>query len=133
MTTDLVGRGWAYPCALTPGGTVQLRGGGAELDAALTMIIATAPGERVMRPDFGCAVWQHLFEPIDARTIGLMEQAVREAVARWEPRVELESVVGMPAGPGVVELNLSYRVKATNDYRNLVYPFYVIPQEVGTS
>ena len=62
-----------------------------------------------------------------------MEQAVREAVARWEPRVELESVVGVPAGPGLVELTLAYRVLATNDYRNLVYPFYVIPQEVGTS
>ena len=130
MTTDLVGRGWAYPCILTPGGAVQLRSGGPELDAAIIMIIATAPGERVMRPDFGCAIWETLFDPIDARTIGLMEHAVREAVTRWEPRVELESVVGVPAGEGCVELTLAYRVLATNDYRNLVYPFYIIPQEV---
>jgi phage baseplate assembly protein W len=130
MTTDLVGRGWAYPCTLTAGGAVQLRSGGPELDAAITMIIGTAPGERVMRPDFGCAIWETLFDPIDARTIGLMEQAVREALARWEPRIHLESVVGEPAGDGCVELTLAYRVLATNDYRNLVYPFYVIPQEV---
>ena len=126
---DLVGRGWAHPCTLTPGGAVQLRSGGPELDAAITMIIATAPGERVMRPDFGCTIWELLFDPIDAGTIGLMEHAVREAVARWEPRVDLESVVGVPVEDGVVELTLAYRIRATNDYRNLVYPFYVIPQE----
>ena len=130
MASELIGRGWAYPCTLTPGGAVQLRDGGAELDAAISMIIATAPGERVMRPEFGCAIWESLFDPVNARTLGLMEQAVREAVARWEPRVEVESVVGVPAGDGCVALTLEYRVRATNDYRNLVYPFYVIPQEV---
>jgi uncharacterized protein len=130
MASELIGRGWAYPCTLTPGGAVQLHDGGAELDAAIAMIIATAPGERVMRPEFGCAIWENLFDPVNAGTLGLMEQAVREAVARWEPRVEVESVVGVPAGDGCVELTLGYRVRATNDYRNLVYPFYVIPQEV---
>jgi phage baseplate assembly protein W len=111
---------------------VQLREGGPELDAAIAMIIATAPGERVMRPEFGCAIWENLFDPVDARTLGLMEQAVREALTRWEPRIELESVVAVPAGDGCVELTVAYRARATNDYRNLVYPFYVIPQEVRT-
>ena len=129
MTADLVGQGWAHPCVLTSGGTVQLNGGGAELDSALTMIVGTAPGERVMRPEFGCAIWEHMFETVDARTLGLMEQCVREAVARWEPRVDLESVAATDAGNGRVDLTLSYRVRATNDYRNLVHPFYVIPQE----
>lgn len=129
MTADLVGRGWAHPCILTPAGTVQLNSGGAELDGALTMIVATAPGERVMRPEFGCAVWEHVFETVDARTLGLLEQCVREAVARWEPRVDLELVVAADAGDGRVDLTLTYRVRATNDHRNLVYPFYVIPQE----
>jgi phage baseplate assembly protein W len=130
MASELIGRGWAYPCTLTPGGAVQLRDGGPELDAAIAMIIATAPGERVMRPDFGCTIWESLFDPVNARTLGLMEQAVREAVTRWEPRVELESVTAAPAGDGCVELTMAYRARATNDYRNLVYPFYVIPQEV---
>jgi phage baseplate assembly protein W len=129
MTMDLVGRGWAHPCTLTSGGAVRLQSGGPEIDAAITMIIATAPGERVMRPDFGCTIWEFLFDPIDAGTIGRMEQAVREAVARWEPRVDLESVLGIPAGDGAVEFTLAYRIRATNDYRNLVYPFYIIPQE----
>jgi phage baseplate assembly protein W len=132
MASELIGRGWAHPCTVTPGGAVQLREGGPELDAAIAMIIATAPGERVMRPEFGCAIWDNLFDPIDARTLGLMEQAVREALTRWEPRIELESVAAVPAGDGCVELTVMYRVRATNDYRNLVYPFYVIPQEVRT-
>lgn len=133
MTSDLVGRGWAFPCGLTPGGAVLLQGGGPELDAALVMIIRTAPGERVMRPEFGCAIWELLFDPMTARTLGLMEQAVREAVARWEPRVDLDTVTATPAGDGCVELQLGYTVRATNDYRNLVYPFYVIGQEVRST
>ena len=73
MASELIGRGWAYPCTLTPGGAVQLRGGGPELDAAIAMIIATAPGERVMRPDFGCAIWENALRPDerpDTRTDG---------------------------------------------------------------
>jgi phage baseplate assembly protein W len=111
---------------------VQLREGGPELDAAIAMIIATAPGERVMRPEFGCTIWEYLFDPVDARTLGLMEQAVREALTRWEPRIELESVTAVPAGEGCVGVTVAYLARATNDYRNLVYPFYVIPQEVRT-
>lgn len=132
MTSDLVGRGWAFPCGLTPGGAVRLRGGGPELDAALVMIIRTAPGERVMRPEFGCTIWELVFDPITPRTLGLMEEAVREAVVRWEPRVDLDTVTGRPADDGCVELELGYTVRATNDYRNLVHPFYVIPQEART-
>ena len=67
MASELIGRGWAYPCTLTPGGAVQLRGGGPELDGAIAMIIATAPGERVMRPDFGCTIWENVFDPMNAR------------------------------------------------------------------
>jgi phage baseplate assembly protein W len=131
MTADFVGRGWAFPPALSPGGSVQLRGGGAELDGAIRMILGTAPGERVMRPEFGCAIWENVFDPLTARTLGMIEQRAREALARWEPRIDLSTLVAN-AHPdaGVVEIEIGYRVKATNEYRNLVYPFYVIPQEV---
>jgi uncharacterized protein len=127
---DLIGSGWAFPARITPGGSVRLVSGGAEIDAALRMILTTAPGERVMRPDFGCSMWEQLFAPVNANTLGLIEQSVREAVARWEPRIELTSVTTAPGDDGaVVDIELAYRVRATNDHRNLVYPFYVIPQE----
>ncbi|ONI74687.1 baseplate protein [Actinosynnema sp. ALI-1.44] len=127
---DLIGSGWAFPGQITPGGSVRLVHGDEEIDAALRMILTTAPGERVMRPDFGCAMWEQVFAPVNANTLGLIEQSVREAVTRWEPRVELEEVSASPEGDGsMISIDIAYRVKATNDHRNLVYPFYVIPQE----
>jgi phage baseplate assembly protein W len=127
---DLIGSGWAFPGQITPGGSVRLVAGGEEIDAALRMILTTAPGERVMRPDFGCAMWEQVFAPVNANTLGMIEQSVREAIARWEPRVELITVAAEPAGDGsMIGIEISYQVKATNDHRNLVFPFYVIPQE----
>jgi uncharacterized protein len=95
------------------------------------VILSTAPGERVMRPDFGCAIWDQLFGGTDPNSLGLMTQAVRDAIGRWEPRVEIEAVTATPDGdePGCVRIEVTYTVRATNDRRNLVYPFYVVPQD----
>ena len=129
-TGDLIGRGWSFPVTLTPGGGVRLVGGGEEIESAVRMILATAPGERLMRPDFGCAMWEQVFAPMTPNTLGLIEQSVREAVTRWEPRVLLESVrTVVDHDAGVVDIEIDYCVRATNDRRNLVYPFYVIPRE----
>ena len=130
MSGDFIGSGWAFPAGVNSGGGVRLASGGEELDAALRMILSTSPGERVMRPDFGCGMWKQLFEPVNANTLGLVEQAVRLAVTQWEPRVELERVLAVPDDDRVtIRVEVTYRVKSTNDYRNLVYPFYVIPHE----
>jgi phage baseplate assembly protein W len=127
---DHIGRGWAFPVELTSAGGFRLISGGEELDAAIRVILGTAPGERVLRPDFGCAMWSATFAPLTDNTVGLVEQAVREALARWEPRIDLESVTGEPdPAEGRIVVTVSYRVRATNDHRNLVYPFYVIPRE----
>jgi phage baseplate assembly protein W len=133
-TADLIGSGWAFPGQITPGGSVRLVNGGEEIDAALRMILTTAPGERVMRPDFGCSMWEQVFAPVNPNTLGTIEQNVREAITRWEPRVELTSVTALPEGDGsMISIEITYQVKATNDHRNLVYPFYVIPQEEPAS
>ncbi len=97
----------------------------------MAMILATAPGERVMRPDFGCTIWDLLFEPINDNTLGLMAESVREAMARWEPRIDVDDVDVRPvdAVSGAVEIAVAYTVRATNDRRNLVFPFYTIPGE----
>jgi phage baseplate assembly protein W len=94
-------------------------------------VLATAPGERLMRKDFGCRIWELLFEPVNANTLGLMAQSVREAVAQWEPRVEVEDVQVVPdeRESAMVRIGVTYRVRTTNDRRNLVVPFYVIPRE----
>jgi phage baseplate assembly protein W len=89
----------------------------------------TAPGERPMRPEFGCAVHDYVFERVDAETTGRIEDAVRSALDRWEPRVVVETIGFDTPEPGVLLIDVRYRIKATNDLRNLVYPFYVIPEE----
>ncbi len=128
---DFVGRGISFPLRVDQSGAIAFTSGGADIDGSLRMILMTAPGERLMRPQFGCRIWDLLFEPVNANTIGLMSEAVRDAVSQWEPRVDLESVRvdPDPADSAKVLIHLTYRVRATNDRRNLVYPFYVIPQE----
>lgn len=127
---DFVGNGWGFPAAISRTGAVRLLGGTNEIDGAIRMILSTVPGERVMRPEFGCAMWSLVFAPLTAATLGLVEQSVREALERWEPRIELDMVRAVPEqATSTVHIELSYRVRATNDTRNLVYPFYTIPSE----
>ena len=127
---DFIGNGWAFPAAINRNGSVRLVTGTEEVDAAIRMILSTVPGERVMRPDFGCAMWQMLFAPLTSGTLGLIEQYVRESLERWEPRIELESVHAVgEQETGTVHITVAYRVKSTNDVRNLVFPFYTIPTE----
>jgi phage baseplate assembly protein W len=126
-----VGRGFYWPLQVDHTGSIRMTDGAADLDRSMAVVLATAPGERVMRPEFGCKIWDLLFEPVTANLLGLMAQCVREALAQWEPRVEVEDVrtVPDPNDPTLVSIHVTYRVKATNDRRNLVYPFYVIPHE----
>lgn len=131
---DFIGSGWAFPAAISRTGSVRLVSGVDEVDAAIRMILSTVPGERVMRPDFGCAMWEQLFAPLTAGTLGLIEQAVREALERWEPRIDLQSVVAVAEqDTAAVQIAIAYRVRSTNDVRNLVFPFYTIPTEEAAS
>jgi phage baseplate assembly protein W len=126
-----VGRGFRFPMGVDHRGAIALTSGAEDLNCSIRVVLATAPSERVMRPEFGCKIWDLLFEPVNANTIGRMAQAVREALAQWEPRVEVESVDVVPDADdtALVQISVTYRVRATNDRRNLVYPFYVIPRE----
>ena len=126
-----IGRGIRWPMGVDHTGSIAMAGGPDELDRAIRVVLATAPGERVMRPGFGCRIWDLLFEPVNANTLGLMAQAAREAIAQWEPRVHVEEVDVEPdaADGGLVHIAVRFTVRTTNDRRNLVYPFYVIPRE----
>jgi phage baseplate assembly protein W len=126
-----IGRGLMFPMGVDHTGSISLTSGPDDLDRSIRVVLATAPGERVMRSQFGCRIWELLFEPINANTVGLMSQAVREAIAQWEPRVDVEDVHVTPDDRehSLVRIGVTYRVRTTNDRRNLVYPFYVIPRE----
>ena len=100
-----------------------------ELDEAIRLILGTAPGERPMRPDFGCGIHDLVFASPDATTAGRIAHEVRVALLRWEPRIEVLDVdIGFEAADqGVLLIDIEYRPVRTNDPRNLVFPFYVIP------
>lgn len=130
LSTDFVGRGFAWPLGVDHTGSLRMTTGSDVADS-ISVVLMTAPGERLMRPQFGCRIWDLLFEPVTANLVGLIRQAVRDALAQWEPRIEVEDVRPVPDedNPGLVRIEIDYRVRATNDRRNLVYPFYVIPRE----
>jgi phage baseplate assembly protein W len=84
-----------------------------------------------MRPNFGCGIHDYVFESVDAYVVGRLEREIRIAIDRWEPRIEITqiSVDTSEAEAGRLPIEVEYVVRATNDRRNLVYPFYVIPAE----
>ena len=128
---DFIGRGVAWPLRVDHSGSISLTTGVADLDSSVRLVLMTAPGERLMRPEFGCRIHDMVFESVNANTLGQMKLAVHEALARWEPRIAVDDVAVEPDPelPGLVNIHVGYRVRATNDRRNLVHPFYVIPQE----
>ena len=128
---DFVGQGWAWPAGVGSTGSIALVSGDTELAQAIRLILGTAMGERPMRPEFGCGIHDLVFDPSDSTFVGLVAHEVRASLLRWEPRVDVADVAVTldPDRPGVVLIDVSYVVRSTNDRRNLVVPFYSIPEE----
>jgi phage baseplate assembly protein W len=110
---------------------MELARGERDVQQSITIVLSTPIGERRMRPTFGCAVHDLVFSPNSATTHGLIRQHVFEALTLWEPRIEVRAIdVGVdPDEPGCVLVDVHYALRATNELRNLVYPFYLIPEE----
>lgn len=139
---DLIGVGWRYPVrfdlvSLETGGPIDRGRGGIalareerDIEQAIFIILSTARGERRMRPTFGCDIHSLVFAPINPTTLGLMHQYVSDALAMWEPRIEIESLELLPIPEaGRVDIDISYTIRSTKDERTLVYPFYLIREE----
>ncbi len=126
-----LGQGWRFPLGVNVKGGIALTRGEADIEASIKAILGTAKGERVMRPEFGSVIHDFVFAPNIPSTHGLIAYHVREALTQWEPRIEeIEvDVQADIAAPSRVVININYRIIATNDERNLVYPFYLIPRE----
>jgi phage baseplate assembly protein W len=128
---DFTGRGWAFPLRLDSAGSFVLSGGEQEVEEAVRLILGTAMGERPMRPEYGCGIHDLVFDTIDGTLAGRVAARVRDSLLRWEPRIDVTDVTAapLPDQPHVLGIAIAYRVKATNDRRNLVFPFYTIPEE----
>ena len=131
MSSEILGTGIAFPLSVDRRGGLSLAHAETDVEQAIQIILGTAPGERPMRPEFGCGVHDYVFDTIDPRATGFMELAVRSALERWEPRIEVLAVRFDLAEhfKGKLNIEIDYRILATNQLRNLVYPFYLIPAE----
>jgi uncharacterized protein len=129
MSAQFLGAGWAFPVHTDPTGRIALVVREREIEEAIRLVLGTAPGERPMRPEFGCRIHDLVFGPANASTAGEIAYEVRAALERWEPRVDVLDVrVGFDrVDAGTVYVDLHYAVRGVNDPRNLVFPFYVIP------
>ena len=132
----LLGSGLAFPLRVDARGGLALAHEDEDVREAIQVILGTAPGERPMRPEFGCGIHDHVFESVDAYLVGRIGHEVRVALDRWEPRIEVLSVdlsLERTTQGGVLDelvvIDIEYRLRSSNDVRNLVYPFYVIPAE----
>jgi uncharacterized protein len=133
MSQEFVGRGWSYPVHADASARIALSSDAHEIEESIQLILATAPGERPMRPEFGCAVHDYVFAPADAATAGAIGDAVRTALAFWEPRIDVTGVrvTFDQADRGLLLIDVGYAIRGSNDPRNLVFPFYVIPDRTS--
>ncbi|KAF4410875.1 MULTISPECIES: GPW/gp25 family protein [Streptomyces] len=135
MPEQFVGSGWSFPMRISPSGGIALVSGEREIEEAIQLVLATAPGERPMRPEYGCAIHDLVFAPVNEATAGRIRSEVRSSLDRWEPRIEVDEVSVTSTEPAVLYIDVRYHIRGTNNPRSLVFPFYVIPShdEPGTS
>ncbi len=127
MVKNFLGRGWKYPVGVDRGGTVSTSAYERNIEESIEIILGTAPGERVMRPDFGCAIHDLVFSPNNAETASKCAYLVGESLHYWEPRIQGVEVAAEPDIDAENRLNIDirYKVRATNSVFNMVYPFYL--------
>jgi phage baseplate assembly protein W len=124
---EYLGVGWKFPLQITPGGKIAQARHEQRIEESIFLILSTAKGERMMRPDFGCGIHDLVFAPNDATTLAVVTQMVRDALIAYEPRVDVLdiSVENTPEQPNLLLIRVNYRIRANNALGNLVYPFFI--------
>ena len=126
MADNFLGVGWRLPVGLDESKQIALARYEESIRHAIWMILGTARGERVMRPDFGCGIHDLVFAVNGAETAGRVASEVRQALLEWESRIDVLDVQVDPGGDGeTLFIKIDYQVRATNNRFNLVYPFYL--------
>ena len=126
MADEFLGVGWGFPIAFTKG-ALKPAMYDESIREAIQIILETARGERVMRPGFGCGLHERVFAVNDSLTRGVVAEDVREALRRWEPRIEVLDVTVTSGGAAdeILDISIDYRVRSTDNRFNMVYPFYL--------
>ncbi|QQO09009.1 GPW/gp25 family protein [Breznakiella homolactica] len=134
MNRNLLGKGWAFPVTSDIKGNIRFSQYEKSIEESIRIILSTSPGERLMRPDFGCAINELVFSPNTPRAVTLAEHYVKEAIVRWEPRVILKEVRGEPDpdNPVAINIHIDYEIRSVNTFFNMVYPFYLERGEIDS-
>jgi uncharacterized protein len=126
MATDIIGQGWAFPIKLNAKGGLNWSSGPQRIEDAIWIILSTSLGERVMMPDFGAGATDYVFQPNSALMRQQLSAAVREALTKWEPRIDIVAVTVTEGDePSQVLAAIDYKIRTTNELFNLVYPLYL--------
>lgn len=127
MARNFLGKGWKYPVELDRGGGIATSELDESIRQSIHIILGTAPGERVMRPSFGCSIHDLVYAPNNLNTATLAAHFCVEALGKWEPRIEEIEASAEPSDDeqNRLDIHIKYKVRATNNSRNLVYPFYI--------
>lgn len=122
-----LGTGWSFPPSFANrGGYVETVSGTADVFESIKIISSTEPGERVMRPDFGCGLSGFAFAEMTAGAIGDIRDTISRAIGHHEKRVELESIDVSPTEEeGVLKISVSYIISSDNSRYNMVFPYYL--------
>lgn len=133
MSQEFLGVGWKQPVQKNADNEIALSRYEEDIQESIWIILSTAQGERLMRPDFGCGIHEYVFAPNSVRTAGLIRFDVENALTRWEPRIDLEEVrvQAEPRDPAVLHVSIDYRVRNTDSRFNFVYPFYLQRSEIA--
>jgi phage baseplate assembly protein W len=132
MDPRFLGTGWNFPIELDRTGEIAVVAADECVHQAVRIILATRLGERVMRPDFGGGLEALVFEPMSTATAALAKHRVEVALNRFEPRIDVLAVRVVPSSDGAeralgrLDIDIEYRVRATNTFYNLVYPYYLV-------
>lgn len=127
MDRDFLGTGWSYPVQTDHQGNIKMEEGADSIERSARIILGTAKGERVRRPEFGCEIHDLVFSALSPSTLNRIEDSVRTALVQWEPRIDVDNVDAAPdpSNPGKVLIEIEYWIESTNSSANMVYPFYV--------
>jgi len=128
MSKRFLGRGWAFPVEVDSAGRLAYASEENKIRESVLIILGTARGERVMRPDFGSRLHELVFAAMNSSTRSLVSHYATEALVQWEPRIDVLRISvreDLTAAKGTLLVDIEYRVRSTNSIFNLVYPFYL--------
>ena len=127
MRKSFLGKGWRFPVGVDGSGGIGMSAEGESIEQSIRILLGTAVGERVMRPEFGCQIHNYVFHPNDASTASVVSYYVKEAIQKWEPRVQSIRVQSYadPAAENTMLIDIQYEIRSTNRMENMVYPFYL--------